>query len=687
MASTYQVFDVKFYGALGNATLGVTGSGHDDAAAIVATVAAAVASGKPAVISFSSPGVYRFSEPSGVPYVPSGNIYAGTGTNVAAIQLTGVSNISVHMSPGAILQMDTGYPTATLAGGIAIIGPCSNIVLENINIYWTAPPTIGGGSGGYPGVSFWGQATTGGAYSISGIKILGGMTITNAPMWGLVLQGCSDIQIDSYNIVASSRDGSHFYSCRRMQIGRVTGTGCGDDLVCLDAPYNPNGGTNNDQEFNPLEVGVLFGEWSNGSTSIDSIVADDCDASALKLLGVNGVTVGQVISTLGGAFAVSIFSSAGSPTGGNTYSDPACRGVRIGSIVGVKTGAFTILAAPGSGGFPGASMDTSATAPTANYPGSSADWYSPSYWQHEIHIGSIQAIDVPYAGSGFEDAVGVYVGAGLRVDAISVRSSPGLTVNTTAVDVRFLTVQDITLGQVELIGDGGFSTDNNGFQIQAFSGNSGVTLENSIFNNINIGSLFVSGCSGGDGVSVYLLGLRGGNIGPISALSCGYAGVNIVNCVDMDVPKIQVYNHNRSDTAGIQAIQFDGLRVRTRSVLIKYNKVGSTPNFRSILSVMATTSDCRIDDMMMVTDSVTGAALDLNYWARSNITGVWYNTTSGGAGGVTDGRGTFGFPTLVQTDYGNLGEFTIDTSGNFRLTQVSQGTVFPTSTSTGTIIS
>jgi len=686
-----QIFDVKAYGALGNATLGVAGSGHDDAPNIALCVQAALASAQPFVILFP-PGIYRFDQVvPGVPFVPSGSVYSGTPpVNFAALQFQGVSNFGIEFTPGAVLQMDTANPRRpTLAGAISIIGPCSNVTLKGVNIQWAAAPSVGFGNSGQPAVAFWGQATEGGAFSINNIRIIGGLTIKNAPMWGVEFSGCEDVQIDSVTLNTSGRDGMHFYSCRRAQIDRVSGYNIGDDLVCLEAPYNPAGGTVGDRQYNPQQVGTLFGEWSNSSFSIGSIMADDCSASALKILGGFGVSVDQVSSNRGGEAAVLVGASAGSPTGNNTYSWPASRGVRIGSIVAIKTIALLIESQPGAD-YPGANMDTSATLPAGNYPGASADYVSPNYWYHDIQVGSVNCCDVPWSG-GFEDGVQLLMAAGVQIGGISVKTSPGTALGTTMASIRLLTVQDVTLGNVEVIGDASISGAANGVFVQGFTGNAGTAAEAQPFNNINISSILTDGCQAAAAVNsaICFSGVRGGNIGPLTAKNSAYSGVFFFPSSDIDIPKIQIIDCNRGDSSTTQlndALQLGGSRIRVRSLLVRYNKVGVVPNFVSVF-IPSSAADCRIDDFQLVSDSVSGpAGPSGGSFTTSSILGSWYNTATGQRGGVSFGRGTFGLPVLSVDDNGNLVELTTDTSENYRITVVPQGTPFPTSTSTGTVL-
>lgn len=334
-------------------------------------------------------------------------------------------------------------------------------------------------------------------------------------------------------------------------------------------------------------------------------------------------------------------------------------------------------------------MDTTATPPGGIvYPGSSADFYSSNYWKHDIRVGETFAHDLPTgSGGNFTTAILLQTCAGISIGDTEVRISPFQTVGVCTTLIRCLTVQDISFGNIVMEADGS-ATVTNSFFLQAFTGNAGIPVENQLFNNITIKSITTIGCSGYSISPIDLFGLRGGNIGPLLSESPSGPGVYIASN-DIDIPKIQVFNSNRSNGTSFPAyaaVILQGNRVRIRSILIAYHSVGIGANFVSIY-VPNPLTDSRIDDLQIVSNSTTGAQANLGGgFSTSSIAGAWYDTTTGARGGIAYGRGTYGFPLCLQNDNGDLIYLSADTSNNLRYSHQAQGTVFPTSTSQGSAL-
>ncbi|MET0901345.1 MAG: glycosyl hydrolase family 28-related protein, partial [Mycobacterium sp.] len=268
--------NVKDHGAVGD---GIT----DDSAAIKAAEAA-LTSGD---TLYFPEGDYRFAQRN-----PAGE---------AAIELSGLSNVTVEFAEGARLIMDNldvnGHGTSH---GIRIEGAASHVTILNATIEWTtAPSTRSFGDGisvlGWASDSPPPLAWTGSTGTVEFVSIIDSRVV-NAPQAGAVIMGASDVTVTNFTAIGTKADGLHFNANRRVTVDGLIATNTGDDGLAFVTYYDATqpwtyGPT--DGPFNQSGVG----EWNNGGSVASHITVTGGRANGVRVQGGYDITITDVTVT------------------------------------------------------------------------------------------------------------------------------------------------------------------------------------------------------------------------------------------------------------------------------------------------------------------------------------------------------------------------------------------------------
>lgn len=322
------VIDVRAYGATGD---GVT----DDSQAIQSAAAAL----RSEATLYFPPGRYRFAQ-----HRPPG---------MAAVVVTGVSNVTVEFAPGAELLMDNidvGTRTGT-SHAIVVRGPASRIELRNITIRWSGNPRRSLGDGiRVEGMPDSGPAGgwAGPRRPVSGIS-LRDCLIENSPQTGVVMLGASNIAITGLRVVGSGADGVHFNACRYARIRDVHTSHTGDDGLALVTYFD------REHSYNHSEGTFAFPaltRWSNSDFDITDVTVQGGRANGVRLAGAQQVRIsGLDVAGLRAGSAVMVDSAGPGADVGWHYV--ASRDIHIAdvSVRSCNTG-IHVLARPGESGEP-----------------------------------------------------------------------------------------------------------------------------------------------------------------------------------------------------------------------------------------------------------------------------------------------------------------------------------------------
>lgn len=262
-----QIINIKDYGAIGNAKA-------DDAYAI-----------KKATSALKN---------NTTLYFPAGTYLIKAHGNLIEVQ--GLSDISIIFEPGAVLLMDNLDSNGKGSGhAFYFKGPAENLLLEGLHVKWKTKPLA---------------RSKGDAVMIDGPNSAAGpaddrtfknITIRdchfeNTPQTGMVLMGCSDIDIENINLVDTQADGIHLNACRHYAIDNVAGRNLGDDNIALVTYYNPSEITyslhnNNQGPYTQPDLG----EWSNYQGTVSNVdSADDIGANGIRIAGAFNVNIDNV---------------------------------------------------------------------------------------------------------------------------------------------------------------------------------------------------------------------------------------------------------------------------------------------------------------------------------------------------------------------------------------------------------
>ncbi|OBB13261.1 hypothetical protein A5761_01970 [Mycolicibacterium setense] len=315
---------------------GATGDGETDDSAGIQAAVRVLKSGD--TLYFPN-GKYRFAEQN-----PSG---------MAAISITGISDVAIEFDGGAELVMDNldeDDGTGT-SHGILITGPASRIALRNVKIRWSSRPPRSLGDGmrilGYPtGLGGPPRGWSGEPAPVSNV-ILSGCEIRSSPQAGVIVIGVSDIDVTDLQVHDTSADGLHFNACRRARIRRLTASDNGDDGLALVTEYSdPPLFKRDEQTFAFPELT----DWSNADFEIADVKISGGRANGVRLSGANRVQLStlSVREKRGGA-GVMVDSTA-EITAESEWQHVASRRVRLEdiSVSGCEMG-IQLLARPGPG--------------------------------------------------------------------------------------------------------------------------------------------------------------------------------------------------------------------------------------------------------------------------------------------------------------------------------------------------
>lgn len=227
-------------------------------------------------------------------YFPVGTYRIGSKGNVVNVQ--GLSNIAVIFESGAILLMDN-LDTDGKGSGHAFYfkGPAENLLLEGLYVKWKIRP-LARSKG--DGIMIDGPNSAAGPAHHRTFKniTIRNCYFENTPQTGMVLMGCSDINIDNIDLVNTHADGVHLNACRHFVIDNVVGRNVGDDNVALVTYYHPSTTNFSLQHSNhgPYTQPSL-GEWSNYQGTISNIdSAHDIGANGIRIAGAYEVTIDNV---------------------------------------------------------------------------------------------------------------------------------------------------------------------------------------------------------------------------------------------------------------------------------------------------------------------------------------------------------------------------------------------------------
>lgn len=281
-------------------------------------------------------------------YFPAGTYRIATLGTLVSIQ--GISKLRVFFNPQATLLMDN-LNAQGLGSGHAFYfkGYADGLILEGIRIRWrTMPAQRSMGDG----IRIDGPYSSAGPSDQRTIRniVIKSCYVAQAPQAGIVLMGCSDITIDTVEIVETWADGVHLNACRHYTIRNITGLNVRDDHVALVTYYDPSTTdfSLGDREGGPYTQPTL-GDWSNYKGKISDVRSDATrrfSANGIRVAGALDVEIDNLRAHLRKA---SIIVDAGRK--GNTYGweYQASQKIRVRRVtatqchVGVHVMTFNVL--------------------------------------------------------------------------------------------------------------------------------------------------------------------------------------------------------------------------------------------------------------------------------------------------------------------------------------------------------
>ncbi|MEM6843534.1 MAG: glycosyl hydrolase family 28-related protein [Bacteroidota bacterium] len=227
-------------------------------------------------------------------YFPSGTYRIQTlGTPV---EIAGLSNIAIVFESEATLLMDN-LNTEQQGSGHAFYfkGPAENLLIEGASIKWNhRPSTRSKGDG----IRIDGPCSNKGPSNERTFKniTIKDCSIENSPQTGMILMGCSNIQIENIQLKNTHADGIHLNACQHFTVNTTRGEGLGDDNVALVTYYNAD--TTNytlyKNQYGPYSQPSL-GEWSNFKGSITNVESyNQKGANCIRVAGASSVNISNV---------------------------------------------------------------------------------------------------------------------------------------------------------------------------------------------------------------------------------------------------------------------------------------------------------------------------------------------------------------------------------------------------------
>lgn len=210
------------------------------------------------------------------------------------VEIEKLSDIKIIFESGAVLLMDNLDDLSQGTGhAFYFKGPAENLLLEGLNVKWKTKPKIRSKG---DGVMIDGPCSK---YGPSEERTFKNITIRNCrfentPQTGMILMGCSDINIEYIDLYNTWADGVHLNACRHFSIENISGRNVGDDNVALVTYYNPSEtyfSLSRQKDNGPYSQPSL-GEWSNYDGTISNI-------DSVGYSGANGMRIA-------GAYKVSV---------------------------------------------------------------------------------------------------------------------------------------------------------------------------------------------------------------------------------------------------------------------------------------------------------------------------------------------------------------------------------------------
>ncbi|WP_196808242.1 glycosyl hydrolase family 28-related protein [Mycobacterium sp. URHD0025] len=315
---------------------GATGNGETDDSAGIQAAVRALRSGD--TLYFPN-GKYRFAEQN-----PPG---------MAAISITGISDVAIEFDSGAELVMDNldEVDGTGTSHGILITGPASRIALRNVKIRWPSRPPRSLGDGiriiGYPTVLDNPPRGWSGEPAPVSDVVVSGCEIRSSPQAGVILIGVFGIDMTDVQVHDTAADGLHVNACRRARIQRLTVTDNGDDGLALVTEYSDL------PLFKRDEQTFAFPEltdWSNADFEITDVKISGGRANGVRLSGANRVQLRKLNVTEKRSGAGVMIDSTAEITAESEWQHVASRRVRLEdiSVSGCEMG-IQLLARPGPG--------------------------------------------------------------------------------------------------------------------------------------------------------------------------------------------------------------------------------------------------------------------------------------------------------------------------------------------------
>jgi hypothetical protein len=199
-------------------------------------------------------------------------------------------NVSVIFGDQAMLLLDNlnSQGAGDQFHGIFIEGPGSGVTLKNPNVRWMRKPAKRSEG---DGIRLHGYPSEDGA--LRNIRI-GSSSVLDAPQAGLILIGCSDVNIDVHTSRGTLADGFHVNASRRVNVGQIYGTDTGDD-ACAFVNYYSNhmGGIYGRDDIDPFSE-PNYAEFCNNDCIVQQVHAVGGRASGVRLAQSKNVTIEYV---------------------------------------------------------------------------------------------------------------------------------------------------------------------------------------------------------------------------------------------------------------------------------------------------------------------------------------------------------------------------------------------------------
>ena len=180
--------------------------------------------------------------------------------------------------------------------------PGGHLTLLHPRVEWIVQPTSRSqGDGihlyGYPSAT---GCDAKGNYTVTNIKIVNSY-VKWAPQAGLIMFGCSEVEVTFHHSEQTSADGFHVNACYKVRAGTISGFGTGDDVCAFVTYYSTTnnaplyGQAGSDPYCQATVAGVSNG-WSNDGCKVDFVISINGTASGLRFAGSYRVHVGKVVA-------------------------------------------------------------------------------------------------------------------------------------------------------------------------------------------------------------------------------------------------------------------------------------------------------------------------------------------------------------------------------------------------------